>query len=133
MNRTMIIYILGCILKTEGVLMALPCLVALIYHVIVAVLSLIAGMLLTIRKPKDYIIYLKEGCIATSLSWILMGIVGSFPFMITGEIPSFIDALFETVSGFTTTGASILSDVESLSHCSIIWRIFTHWIHYWNS
>ena len=119
MNRTMIIYILGCILKTEGVLMALPCLVALIYHesqgiayVIVAVLSLIAGMLLTIRKPKDYIIYLKEGCIATSLSWILMGIVGSFPFMITGEIPSFIDALFETVSGFTTTGASILSDVE---------------------
>ena len=90
MNRTMIIYILGCILKTEGVLMALPCLVALIYHesqgiayVIVAVLSLIAGMLLTIRKPKDYIIYLKEGCIATSLSWILMGIVGSFPFMIT--------------------------------------------------
>ena len=104
MNRTMIIYILGCILKTEGVLMALPCLVALIYHesqgiayVIVAVLSLIAGMLLTIRKPKDYIIYLKEGCIATSLSWILMGIVGSFPFMITGEIPSFIDALFETV------------------------------------
>ena len=129
MNRTMIIYILGCILKTEGVLMALPCLVALIYHesqgiayVIVAVLSLIAGMLLTIRKPKDYIIYLKEGCIATSLSWILMGI------MITGEIPSFIDALFETVSGFTTTGASILSDVESLSHCSIIWRSFTHWI-----
>lgn len=135
MNRTMIIYILGCILKTEGVLMALPCLVALIYHesqgiayVIVAVLSLIAGMLLTIRKPKDYIIYLKEGCIATSLSWILMGIVGSFPFMITGEITSFIDALFETVSGFTTTGASILSDVESLSHCSIIWRSFTHWI-----
>lgn len=135
MNRTMIIYILGCILKTEGVLMALPCLVALIYHesqgiayVIVAVLSLIAGMLLTIRKPKDYIIYLKEGCIATSLSWILMGIVGSFPFMIAGEIPSFIDALFETVSGFTTTGASILSDVESLSHCSIIWRSFTHWI-----
>lgn len=135
MNRTMIIYILGCILKTEGVLMALPCLVALIYHesqgiayVIVAVLSLIAGMLLTIRKPKDYIIYLKEGCIATSLSWILMGIVGSFPFMITGEIQSFIDALFETVSGFTTTGASILSDVESLSHCSIIWRSFTHWI-----
>ena len=57
-----------------------------------------------------------------------MGIVGSFPFMITGEIPSFIDALFETVSGFTTTGASILSDVESLSHCSIIWRSFTHWI-----
>ena len=135
MNRTMIIYILGCILKTEGVLMALPCLVALIYHesqgiayVIVAVLSLIAGMFLTIRKPKDYIIYLKEGCIATSLSWILMGIVGSFPFMITGEIPSFIDALFETVSGFTTTGASILSDVESLSHCSIMWRSFTHWI-----
>lgn len=135
MNRTMIIYILGCILKTEGVLMALPCLVALIYHesqgiayVIVAVLSLIAGMFLTIRKPKDYIIYLKEGCIATSLSWILMGIVGSFPFMITGEIQSFIDALFETVSGFTTTGASILSDVESLSHCSIMWRSFTHWI-----
>lgn len=80
------------------------------------------------RKPKDYVIYLKEGCVATSLSWILMGVVGAIPFMITGEIPSFINALFEMVSGFTTTGASILSDVEVVSRCSTTWRCFSHWI-----
>ena len=135
MNRTMIIYILGCILKTEGVLMALPCLVALIYqekegfaYLIVGVISILLGQLLTMRKPKDYVIYLKEGCVATSLSWILMGVVGAIPFMITGEIPSFINALFEMVSGFTTTGASILSDVEVVSRCSTTWRCFSHWI-----
>ena len=119
MNRSIVIYVLGYILKTEGVLMSLPCLVALIYqekegfaYLIVGVISILLGQLLTMRKPKDYVIYLKEGCVATSLSWILMGVVGAIPFMITGEIPSFINALFEMVSGFTTTGASILSDVE---------------------
>lgn len=135
MNRSIVIYVLGYILKTEGILMSLPCLIALLYqesegwaYVIVALISIFSGYLLTRRKPKDYVIYLKEGCVATALSWILMGIVGAVPFMITKEIPSFVDALFEMVSGFTTTGASILSDVEAVSHCSTTWRCFSHWI-----
>ena len=135
MNRSIVVYVLGYILKTEGVLMSLPCLIALIYqeqegwaYFIVGIISILAGQLLTKKKPRDYVIYLKEGCVATSLSWILMGVVGALPFMITGEIPSFIDALFEMVSGFTTTGASILSDVETVSHCSTTWRCFSHWI-----
>ena len=72
--------------------------------------------------------YLKEGCITTSLSWILLSFFGCLPFYLSKEIPSFTDALFETISGFTTTGASILNDVEALSHCALFWRSFTHWI-----
>ena len=115
--------------------MLLPCLVALIYreeeglwYLPVAGICLLLGVLMSLRKPKNSVFYLKEGCIATSLSWIFLCIFGALPFYFTGEIPSYTDALFETVSGFTTTGASILSDVEVLSHCSLFWRSFTHWI-----
>lgn len=72
--------------------------------------------------------YLKEGCVSTALSWIMLSIFGCIPFVLTKEIPSFTNALFETISGFTTTGATILDDVESLSHTSMFWRSFTHWI-----
>lgn len=135
MNSSIIRYILGHVLKIEGILMLLPCTVALIYgenvgfyYLITAVLCFLFGTLMTLRKPADYVFYLKEGCIATSLSWILLSIFGALPFWLTGEIPSFTNALFETISGFTTTGASILSDVEALSHTSLFWRSFTHWI-----
>lgn len=135
MNRSVIRFILGNILKIEGILMTLPCIIALIYgekegfsYLIVGLISTILGFIITSKKPKEFIIYLKDGCIATSLSWILMSIVGALPFVLTREIPSFTDALFETISGFTTTGASILSDVEALSFCSLTWRSFTHWI-----
>ncbi len=135
MNFSMIRYILGYVLKIEGITMLLPCLTALIYrekeglvYLAVSVIALLLGHLLSLRKPKDNVFYLKEGCVTTSLSWILLSLVGALPFFATGEIPSYIDALFETVSGFTTTGASILSDVEALSHCSTLWRSFTHWI-----
>lgn len=135
MNSSIIRYILGSILKTEAALLLLPCLVALIYseregiwYVPVAAACFLLGFLMTRRKPKDTVFYLKEGCIATSLSWIFLSFFGCLPFCLTGEIPSFTDALFETISGFTTTGASILSDVEALSHCSLFWRSFTHWI-----
>ena len=135
MNSSIIRFILGYILKTEAALLLLPCLVALIYaeregiwYVPVAAISFLLGMLMTRRKPKDSVFYLKEGCIATSLSWIFLSFFGALPFCLTGEIPSFTDALFETISGFTTTGASILGDVEALSHCSLFWRSFTHWI-----
>lgn len=135
MNRAIIRYILGSVLKIEATLMLFPCIVSLFYQekeglsfLLVALFSGIFGILLTIKKPQNQVFYLKEGCIITSLSWILLSIVGALPFVLTGEIPSFTDALFETVSGFTTTGASILSDVEALSHASIFWRSFTHWI-----
>ncbi|MCH5266512.1 MAG: TrkH family potassium uptake protein [Lachnospiraceae bacterium] len=135
MNTSMIRFILGYVLKIEAVLMLLPCLVAVIYrepegvsYLITAAFCILLGVLMTWKKPKNSIFYLKEGCIATSLSWIFLSIFGCLPFLFTGEIPSVTDALFETISGFTTTGASILSDVEALSHCSLLWRSFTHWI-----
>ena len=126
MNRTIIRYILGIVLKIEGVLMLLPFLVSLIYkeregfcYLIVAALAFILGVVLTIKKPKQHVFYLKEGCLVTALSWIVLSIVGAIPFVLTKEIPLFTDALFETISGFTTTGASILSDVEALSYTSL--------------
>lgn len=135
MNKSIIRYVLGHILIIEGALMLLPCLVALIYQehngvyfLMVAALCGLIGFLMSHKKPKSYLIYTKEGCVTTALSWILLSMFGAIPFVLTGEIPSYTDALFETISGFTTTGASILSDVESLSHCSIFWRSFTHWI-----
>ncbi len=135
MNTSIVRYILGTVLKIEGALLLLPCLVALIYqepvglwYLLFAAVCAGIGFLATFRKPKNNVFYLKEGCAATALSWTVLSFFGCLPFYFSGEIPSFIDALFETVSGFTTTGASILSDVEVLSHCALFWRSFTHWI-----
>ena len=115
--------------------MAVPIVTGIIYHeeetfafIIVGVLSYLLGHFVSRKKPKNTMFYLKEGCVVTALSWILISVVGAIPFMLTGEIPNFIDAMFETSSGFTTTGASILTDVVALSHASLIWRSFTHWI-----
>lgn len=135
MNRSMIRYILGWVLNIEALLMMLPALVAVIYReravfgfLITIVLCAAVGLLLVHKKPVSTVFYLKEGCIATALSWIVMSVFGCLPFLFSGEIPSFTDALFETISGFTTTGASILSDVECLSRSILFWRSFTHWI-----
>lgn len=135
MNRSIIRYILGQVLKFESAFLLLPCIVALIYHerqgiyyVITIAIGLVIGALMTFVKPKNMVFYLKEGCVATALSWIVMSLLGCLPFWFSGEIPSFTDALFETISGFTTTGASVLSNVEALSHCNLFWRSFTHWI-----
>ena len=131
----MIRFILGYVLKIEAVLMLLPCLTAVVYrepegiaYLLTAALSFALGFLMSRKKPASSVFYLKEGCVATSLSWVFLSLFGALPFLITGEIPSVTDALFETISGFTTTGASILSDVEALSYCSLFWRSFTHWI-----
>lgn len=131
----MIAYILGWIMKLEGLFMLIPVLVALIYRehngmwfAIVAVCALVSGAVVTHKKPESNVFYMREGCIATAMSWFIMSVIGCLPFFLSGEIPSFIDALFETVSGFTTTGSTILSDVESLSYCMLFWRGFTHWI-----
>lgn len=135
MNGSIIRYILGQVLKIEAALLMLPVVTALVYgesqgwsYGIVAVVSLVLGLIMSWKKPRDNVFYLKEGCVATSLCWIIMSIAGAVPFMLTGEIPSFTDAVFETVSGFTTTGASILTDVEALCRTSLMWRSFTHWI-----
>ncbi len=135
MNGSIIRFILGNVLKIEGLLLFLPAIVSGIYfehegiyYVSVAAVCLILGFLMTRKKPKSQVFYLKEGCITTSLSWILLSFFGCLPFYLSKEIPSFTDALFETISGFTTTGASILNDVEALSHCALFWRSFTHWI-----
>ena len=131
----MIAYILGWIMKLEGLFMLIPVLLALIYRehngvwfAIVAVCALVFGAVVTHKKPESNVFYMREGCIATAMSWFIMSVIGCLPFFLSGEIPSFTDALFETVSGFTTTGSTILSDVESLSYCMLFWRSFTHWI-----
>ncbi len=135
MNISIVRYLLGQILKIEALLLLIPCIVALIYReeqglcfVATAAISALLGFLFSAKKPKNTIFYLKEGCVTTASSWIILSLIGCLPFYISREIPSFTNALFETVSGFTTTGASILSDIESLSHCMLFWRSFTHWI-----
>lgn len=135
MNYSIIIYIIGMILKLEAVFMLLPSVTALIYRepsglafLATIVLCLVIGIPLTRKKPSQKAFYTKEGFVTVALSWLVLSIMGAVPFFISGSIPHPIDALFETVSGFTTTGASILSDVEALPHCMLIWRSFTHWI-----
>ncbi|MCH5209145.1 MAG: TrkH family potassium uptake protein [Oscillospiraceae bacterium] len=136
MNYRMITYILGWILIFEAIFMAVPVITAICYgesavwwFLLTAAVCTAFGLLLTkIKKPQNKTLYSREGFVIVSLSWIVLSVFGSLPFFLSGEIPSFIDALFETVSGFTTTGASILSDVEKLSKSMIMWRSFTHWV-----
>ncbi len=91
-------------------------------------LLVVCGVVLALFKPKDKTIYARDGLVIVALGWIVFSLFGAIPFYISGEIPHFIDALFETVSGFTTTGSSILTDVEALSKSMIFWRSFTHWL-----
>lgn len=135
MNFTFITYILGWILNFQGVFLLVPCIVSLIYKeksgisfLITAILCLIIGRVCTRKKPKKKSFYAKDGFVSVALGWIVLSISGALPFLISGEIPNVYDALFETISGYTTTGATILSDVEALSKCLLFWRSFTHWI-----
>ena len=135
MNTSMVRYILGNVLKLEAAVLLLPCIVSVIYnenegfcYLAVAAACALLGYLMSHKKPAHNVFYLKEGCVTTALSWIFLSFFGALPFYLSREIPAFTDALFETISGFTTTGASILSDVEALSHTALFWRSFTHWI-----
>ena len=135
MNYSNVKYVIGCVLNFEAGFMLLPCLVAIIYKeqegwsfLITGLLCLLFGAILLHKKPKSKIFYVKEGFVTVALSWIVISVMGSLPFLITGSITNPVDALFETVSGFTTTGASILTDVEVLSKCVLFWRSFTHWV-----
>ena len=135
MNFSIVKRIIGYVLVFVAVLMVLPCIVAVIYQeregwsfVITAALCLLLGFLIMRKKPENRVFYVKEGFVAVALSWIIMSVMGSLPFLITGTITNPIDAMFETVSGFTTTGSSVLSDVEAVSKSVLFWRSFTHWI-----
>ena len=135
MNKKMIIFTLGKLLQITGLLMYIPVLVAIIYQeaegigfAILGALIFGLGTIISFKHPAKKNIYAREGFVIVALSWILISIFGALPFCLTGEIPSFIDAFFEMVSGFTTTGSSILSDIEALSHASLFWRSFSHWL-----
>lgn len=135
MNYSIIRYLLCRVLEFTGIFLALPALVALIYREEsgFAFLAVMAGAFLIgwigkRFKPKSKVFYAREGFVAVSLSWLLLSAVGALPFVLSGAIPSYTDALYETISGLTTTGGTILTNVEVLSHSIQFWRLFTHWI-----
>ena len=135
MNFGFITYIIGWILNFQGVFLLVPCIVAMIYNeksgiafLLSSFISFAIGALFVRKKPKNSSFYAKEGFISVALGWIVLSVSGALPFLISGEIPDIFNALFESISGYTTTGATILSDVESLSKCMLFWRSFTHWV-----
>lgn len=136
MNVAMIRYILGWILLCEAALLALPLGVSVLYGETVTVaafagtiaLCAVLGFALRLRKPQNKVMYIREGFVIAALTWIVISAFGALPFVFSGAIPSYVDALFEIVSGFTTTGASVVADVEALPKGIIFWRSFSHWI-----
>ncbi|MCR5403016.1 MAG: TrkH family potassium uptake protein [Butyrivibrio sp.] len=136
MNHSMIRYVLCRLLSVMGYLMVLPLFVALMYReydsaqdfLMLIAICLIVGYVGSRYKPKNTVIYAKEGFTITAVAWIIMSILGAVPFVLTDAIPNFVDAMFETVSGFTTTGGSILTTVEGMEKSVQFWRTFTHWI-----
>ena len=136
MNRKMIFYVIGQMIKVEALLLILPLVVSIIYREtsVIAFLCTIALALIvgftftTVFKTDNKVIFAKEGFIIVAFSWIAMSLIGALPFYLSGDIKSYVDAIFETVSGLTTTGASILTNVEALGKGTMFWRSFTHWI-----
>ena len=135
MNFAIVRYLIGWMLGIESIFLLLPALTAVIYgeaelpaYLTAAAISLAGAALLCHRKPKNTRFYAREGYVTVALCWLVLAVIGALPFVLSREIPFFIDALFETVSGFTTTGATILGDVEALSHASMLWRCLTHWV-----
>ena len=135
MNYSMIFFIIGWVFIIEAALMAPSALVAVLYSersiwafAAAIGLCLLLGVPLVRKQPANKVFYAKEGCVTVALSWIVMSLMGALPFVFSGVIPSIVDAMFETVSGFTTTGASILKDVEVLPRCMLFWTSFTRWI-----
>lgn len=137
MNKSMVFYVIGKILEVEALLLLLPTAISIIYgetntffaFIISALITFAVGFALNlIFRTKNTMIYAKEGLVIVALAWLFMSVFGALPFYLSREIPSYVDALFEIVSGFTTTGASILNNVEALSHGCLFWRSFSHWI-----
>lgn len=135
MNYRMVSYYIGRILLIEAIMLIFPAIGAIVYSedtllsfaLTIAALT-ITGMAATRKKPQKTAIYAKDGYAIVALTWILMSLFGAMPFYFSGHIPSFTDSFFETVSGFTTTGSTILSNVEALPKSLLFWRSFTHWI-----
>ena len=136
MNYEMMLFVIMNIARVEGALMLLPALVALIYGentvagkiLIIAVLCICLGSVFSRKRPKRSDIFVKDGLMIVGLAWVMFSLLGALPFYFTGAIPRFVDAFFETVSGFTTTGSTILTDIESLPYGIHFWRAFTHWV-----
>ena len=135
MNYKIIRYVIGWILNFEAIFLVPAFLVGLLYGekesyalLITAILCVLCGFLLVRKKLTNRMMYAREGFVAVAFGWIVLSAFGALPFVISGCIPSYVDALFEVVSGFTTTGSSILTEVESLPRCLLFWRSFTHWI-----
>lgn len=136
MNKKLVFNVISKLLISIAPMLILPMVVSIIYKEtsfwafgVTALFSLIIGILMkAITKNYNKVLYAKEGFVIVSLAWVTVSFIGALPFYISGEIPSFVDAFFETVSGYTTTGASILADVEALSKGMLFWRSFTHWI-----
>lgn len=135
MSYKSILYYISKILLVEAALLAATAVTALIYgddtfpaFAITIGLLIVFGLIGLKLKPQKTSIYAKEGYFIVAFAWILMSLFGALPFWISGHIPSFIDAFFETVSGFTTTGATILTNIEALPKSLLFWRSFTHWI-----
>ncbi|MBQ8162849.1 MAG: TrkH family potassium uptake protein [Clostridia bacterium] len=137
MNYKLIGRILGKIMIVEGALMLAPLLVSFIYReqaehkfafLIPILILAVLGCLLQLPKPKRTSLYQKEGFALVALVWIVMTLFGAVPFVINGDIPNYIDACFEIMSGFTTTGSSIITDITAVSHSTLFWRSFSHWI-----
>ncbi len=136
MNYFVLFYILGTVCLFEGAFMLVPLITALIYqeysiavvYVLCILMCCLIGGVLLVISGNNRQIHAKEGMIAVALSWLVLSLLGALPFFISQEIPSYIDAFFETVSGFTTTGSTILTDVGKMSYANRIWRSFTHWV-----
>lgn len=135
MNYWVIVYIVGWVLKFEAAFLLLPTLTALIYRekdgfifFICAILSFLLGTVITRKKPSNKRFYAREGFAICSLTWLVISLIGAVPFVYTGVLPNYIDALFEMVSGFTTTGSSVLQSLDGISHAVLIWRSFSHWV-----
>lgn len=135
MNYKMTGYVIGLLLMFQSLFMVILALTAIVYResevwifLCVAAGCLVIGKLLTLRKPENKSLFAREGFVIVAICWIVLSLTGALPFYISGAIPRFIDALFESVSGFTTTGASVVPLVEELPKCMLMWRSFTHWV-----
>ena len=134
MNYRMVFYVLGRLLFSLGALMLLPLFCAVLYREAVVpflvpmLIALALGFIFSYKKPENNRFLARDGFVSVGLSWVVMSLVGCLPYILSGAIPSFIDAFFETVSGFSTTGATVIGDIEAQAKSILFWRCFTQWI-----
>ena len=135
MNFAIVRYLIGWLMGIESLFLLLPAFTAVIYrepelpaYIATALICMVGAGILCEYKPKNTKFYAREGFVAVALCWLVLAVTGALPFVLSREIPFAVDAIFEAASGFTTTGASILQDVEAMSRGCLMWRSFTHWV-----